>query len=155
MNLLLMRHAAAIEVGSIKRDLQRALTARGRHLAPRIAAVLVEQNLVPKRILVSPAIRTQQTVEALLTVLGGVEVKVVDALYQASPMTILEVIHLHGQGADPLLVVGHNPGLETTVSNIAGNIVPFGTGALAHAVIVPGESSEVLAVWRPDELPAV
>ena len=56
--------------------------------------------------------------------------KVVKKLYNATPMTVLEVIHVHGGGADPLLIVGHNPGLETTVSNIVGNIVPFPVGRL-------------------------
>ena len=82
----------------------------------------------------------------------GMEVKVVKKLYNASPMTILEVIHTHGGGADPLLIVGHNPGLETTVSNIVGNIVPFPVGAVAQASIIPGEESRVLAIWRPDEI---
>ena len=91
--------------------------------------------------------------ERMLPLIGDVPVKVVKGLYHASPMTLLEVIHTHGAGADPLMVVGHNPGMETTVSNIAGHLVPFPTGAVAHAVITPGEASVVEGVWRPSELP--
>jgi phosphohistidine phosphatase len=155
MNLLLVRHAQAVGVGAVKQDIDRGLTRRGRELMAQMAGVLVDENIVPKRILVSPAQRACETVQQLLSVIGPVEVEEIPALYQASAMTILEVIHRHGGGADPLMVVGHNPGLETTVSNIAGNLVPFPTGAIAHAVIEANSPSVVVAVWRPDELPAV
>jgi phosphohistidine phosphatase len=152
MNLILMRHGQAIAATSVSQDKKRELSIFGSGVVPRMAELMVDENIVPKLILVSPAKRTQQTVELLLSIFGPVEVKVVKALYLASPMTILETIHTHGGQADPLLVVGHNPGLETTVSNIAGNIVALPAGAVAHAVIIPNQESTVLGVWRPDEL---
>jgi len=154
VNLLLMRHAQAEGASESVSDHDRQLTVRGREVASRIATVLLEGQIVPGLILVSPAARARQTVELMIPALGDVKVKVVKSLYLATPMTILEVIHKHGGGADPLMIVGHNPGLETTISNIAGNIVPFPTAAIAHASIVANQSSEVVAVWRPDELPA-
>ena len=152
MNLLLMRHGEAVRPGGDVGDHDRPLTERGREMVPRMAEILLENGLTPARILVSSALRTRETVELLLSVLGDVEVKVVSKLYNATPMTVLEVIHGQGGGADPLLIVGHNPGLETTVSNIVGNIVPFPVGAVAQAAITPGEESRVVAVWRPDEV---
>jgi phosphohistidine phosphatase len=153
MNLLLMRHAKSSWADGDLDDHERPLNARGREAAPRMAKVLVENGIVPQLILVSSSVRTRETVERMLPVIGDVPVKVVKGLYHASPMTLLEIIHSHGAGADPLMVVGHNPGMETTVSNIAGNLVPFPTGAVAHAVITPGEASVVEGVWRPNELP--
>ena len=147
-----MRHAKSSWDDDELADHDRPLNARGRDAAPRMADVLIENNLVPKLILVSSSRRTMETVERMMHRLESVPVKVIPELYHASPMTILEVIHSHGDNADPLLVIGHNPGMETTVSNIAGHVVPFPTGALAHAVIRPGESSEVRSVWRPREL---
>ena len=152
MNLLLMRHAKSSWNDDELDDHDRPLNSRGRKAATTMAKILIENDLVPKLILVSSARRTMETVERMMPELGSVTVKVVPELYHASPMTILEVLHSHGADADPLLVVGHNPGMETTVSNIAGHIVPFPTAALAHAVIRPGESSEVRSVWRPKEL---
>ena len=149
-----MRHAKSSWQEEGLDDHDRPLNARGRAAAPRMAEVLVESGLVPQRILVSSSVRTQETVRRMLPILGDVEVVVIPKLYHASPMAILEVLSEAGKGADPLMIVGHNPGLETTVSNIAGNIVPFPTGAIAHAVLTPNESSEVVAVWRPGELPA-
>ena len=154
MNLLLMRHAEATSSGVSSNDHERPLTARGRQVTPKMAEVLLENDLVPELIMVSPSKRTQETAELLLPTLGEVKVKVVKKLYQATAMTVLEMIHKHGEGADPLLVVGHNPGLETTISNIAGNIIPLSTGAIAHASVGVGQRSEVLALWRPDDFPA-
>jgi phosphohistidine phosphatase len=154
MNLLLMRHAKSSREDDELDDHDRPLNHRGREAAPRMAQVLVESDLVPSRILVSSSARTRETVERMLPILGAVQVEVIPKLYHAMPLTILQVINDHGQGADPLLIVGHNPGMETTVSNISGNIVPFPTGAIAHAVLKPNESSEVMAVWRPGEFPA-
>ena len=145
MNLLIMRHGEAVRPGGEFVDFDRPLTPRGREVTPRMAEILIENGLKPARIIVSSARRTQETVELLLAVLGEVDVRVVKKLYNASPMTVLEAIHMHGAGADPLLVVGHNPGLETTVSNISGNIVPFPVGALAQASVTPDRSPD----WWP------
>ena len=153
MNLLLMRHAKSSWDDTSLDDHERPLNHRGRDDAPRIARVIVENEIVPKLILVSSSVRTQETVERMLPLLGDVRVKVVKELYHASSTTILNVIHTHGAGADPLLVVGHNPGMETTLSNIVGHLVPFPTGAMAHAVIRPGEPSSIEGLWRPRELP--
>ena len=62
MDLLLWRHAEA-EDG--EDDMKRRLTERGERQARRMAAWLHENQPKDMRIIVSPAIRTQQTAEAL------------------------------------------------------------------------------------------
>jgi len=62
MNLLLWRHAEADDTVP---DLERALTARGRRHAERIARWLGPQLPSRHRIVVSPARRTRQTADAL------------------------------------------------------------------------------------------
>jgi phosphohistidine phosphatase len=151
MNLLLMRHGKSSWSDDGVTDHERPLSARGREDATSMATVLIENNIVPKMILVSSSRRTMETVERMMVELPSVTVKVIPELYHASPMALLEIIHNHGANVDPLMVVGHNPGMETTVSNISGHLVPFPSAALAHAVIRPGESSEMRSVWRPNE----
>ena len=62
MDLLLWRHAEA-EDG--EDDLRRRLTARGEKQARSVAAWILAHQPKDMRIIVSPAIRTQQTAEAL------------------------------------------------------------------------------------------
>jgi phosphohistidine phosphatase len=103
MDLLLWRHAQA-ELGEPDDD--RALTARGRKQALRMAHWL-ERNLPTScRILVSPARRTVQTAEAL-----GRPFKIVPALApEALPRDILAAVNWPA-ARDPVLIVGHQPAL--------------------------------------------
>jgi len=64
MDLILWRHAEAEDAGR-GGDLARALTARGRAQAERMAAWLAPRLPATARILASPAKRCQQTVAAL------------------------------------------------------------------------------------------
>jgi len=108
MNLFLWRHAEA-EDGS--NDLARALTARGREQADRMARWLAEFAPADLRILVSPATRTRQTADAL-----GRSYEVIDSLAPgASPATVLAAADWPGAESH-VLVVGHQPTLGMTAA---------------------------------------
>jgi hypothetical protein len=82
MNLILWRHAQAAEGGD---DLQRELTAKGRKQAARAAEWLLQRLPVRFVLLVSPAVRAQQTAQAL-----GMPFKTEKALAPgASPSSII------------------------------------------------------------------
>jgi len=65
MELLLWRHAEADDGGVGKPDHDRRLTARGEKQARHIAGWLRQHYQKPLRILVSPAVRCQQTAHTL------------------------------------------------------------------------------------------
>lgn len=65
MDLLLYRHADAEDVTGAFSDHERALTEKGRQQAKRMAAWLNARLPADTRILVSPAVRAQQTAAAL------------------------------------------------------------------------------------------
>ncbi|MDO4795318.1 MAG: histidine phosphatase family protein [Brachymonas sp.] len=65
MDLLLWRHAQAVDVNSTLDDLQRPLTQHGEAQAERMAAWLKRHLPAHTRILCSPALRTRQTVQHL------------------------------------------------------------------------------------------
>lgn len=65
MDLLLWRHAQAVDVNSALDDLQRPLTPQGEAQAERMAAWLKRRLPAHTRILCSPALRTRQTVQYL------------------------------------------------------------------------------------------
>ena len=65
MDLILWRHAEALDESEAMEDLQRPLTSRGEKQAARMAAWLDRQLPDGARVICSPARRTEQTALAL------------------------------------------------------------------------------------------
>ncbi|TAK91753.1 MAG: histidine phosphatase family protein [Burkholderiaceae bacterium] len=111
MELLLWRHAEAVDLPERGGDMQRELTPLGRQQAKQVAHWLAPRLAPHTRILVSPALRTQQTARAL-----------------TDQFTILHEIGTGGYPEDILrvtgwpdakgmtLVVGHQPTLGALAS---------------------------------------
>ncbi|WP_240181768.1 histidine phosphatase family protein [Nocardioides sp. 616] len=120
--LVVMRHAKAEAVGSS--DLERALTERGREDAGEAGRWLAERGFVPDHALVSAAVRTRDTWQAVSDAAGWtVRPDVQEALYAAGPESALDLIREFPQAARTALVLGHNP----TVSYLA-QLLSDGTG---------------------------
>ncbi len=104
MNLILWRHAEA-EHGTD--DMLRRLTPRGRGQAERAGAWLRARLPVDTRVIVSPAVRTCETVDAL-----GRRYDVVNAIApNATPEAVLQAAQWRPDGEGTVLVVGHQPTL--------------------------------------------
>ena len=106
MDLILWRHAEALEMREIQDDLDRALTSKGERQAHRVAAWLNRQLPAGARVLASPARRAQQTAAALER-----KVKTLPAL--APDGTVEGLLHAvrWPDAREPVLVVGHQPTL--------------------------------------------
>ena len=108
MDLILWRHAEAEEGGA---DLERALTPKGRKQAERVAEWLLQRLPGKFSVLASPAIRAQQTAEAL-----GVKFRTVKPLAPGAAMK--DILEAAGwpdhKGA--VVVVGHQPDLGHAAS---------------------------------------
>lgn len=148
-----MRHAKSSWADDSLSDHDRPLNGRGRRDAPRMAQHLVDMDLVPVRIVVSSAARTRETVRRMLDVLGDVEVVIESSLYHSSPATIKGVVEAHVADVSPVMIVGHNPGMEMITSSVAQALIPFPTAAVAHIQMSPGAPPVLVDVWRPKELP--
>jgi phosphohistidine phosphatase len=109
--LILLRHAHAEPGAEGEPDIDRPLSADGLAEAEAAGRWLVEQGLIPDRILCSPARRARETLDAVLGALGNVEHSLEDAIYEATPGTLAELADAHRE-TERLLLVGHNPGLE-------------------------------------------
>lgn len=122
MDLILWRHAEAVELREGEDDLQRCLTAKGERHAHRVAHWL--NHVLPStvRILVSPAARTQQTARAL-----DRKFKTCDAIAPGCTVeNLLETVRWP-HAREPVLVVGHQP----TLGHVAAHLVagtPAGVG---------------------------
>lgn len=108
MDLLLWRHAEA-EDG--EDDMKRRLTERGHKQAKAMAAWIRAHQPKDLRIIASPAVRTQQTVEALQLPFETNRKIGPDAC-------VSELIAASGwpQGAGSVLIVGHQPSLGRLAS---------------------------------------
>lgn len=118
--LLLLRHAKSSWDDPSLDDFDRPLARRGRDAAPRIAREMVRRGWQPDHALVSPALRTRQTWELAAEVLqGGISHDFVPAIYEAPAPQVLDAVRAAPEAVGCLIVVGHNPGLETLSSLIA------------------------------------
>jgi phosphohistidine phosphatase len=114
MELILWRHAEA-EDGSP--DLDRRLTPKGAKQARRIAEWLHAHLPDSARVLASPAVRTQQTAQAL-ALLTQRKFKTVDAL--APGASVDDVLTAAGwpDGKGAVVIVGHQPTLGWVASQL-------------------------------------
>ena len=111
--LILLRHAKADRAQPGERDIDRRLVERGRKEAALIGGYMASHGLTPERVLVSPAVRTQETWKFASA--GGRPASAaatVERLYDASAQTIFAVVKDAPVAARCVLVVGHNPGVH-------------------------------------------
>jgi len=118
--LTLMRHAEARWKEAELSDLERPLNRRGSAAAEAMARRLLELQLVPDLLLVSPARRTRQTAEIMARALGLSARRVLrdEALYLASADDLLKVVRNTGPRVAHLLIIAHNPGVSELVQRL-------------------------------------
>lgn len=117
MDLILWRHAEAEVPGPGQDDLQRALTHKGERQARRMAAWLNQRLPATTRVLVSPALRCRQTVEAL-----GRETRVVQTLAPDAPIAALIDASRWPRASEPVLICGHQPTLGQLAAQLLAGV---------------------------------
>jgi phosphohistidine phosphatase len=106
--LLLVRHAKAESYGAT--DHERPLTDRGATEAGAAGTWLAERGPAPQRAIVSDALRTRQTFEAMAVEAGWtIEPDYDSTLYEADAETALDVVRGLDDDVTTALVIGHNP----------------------------------------------
>jgi phosphohistidine phosphatase len=111
--LILFRHAKAERSEPGMEDLARGLIERGRKDAARIGAYMAGHALIPDRVVLSPAARTQETWKIAATAFRPAPAAMsAQQLYDATALAIFAVIKQAPAAAHTLLVIGHNPGLH-------------------------------------------
>jgi phosphohistidine phosphatase len=118
--LTLLRHGEAQALDSCPEDFERALTRRGNIEAQEIAARIVQRNLIPDLILVSPAERAWSTAEIVADAceLDAKQVQCARELYLASPETTWRLLANKDPSLKHILICGHNPGLSQVASRL-------------------------------------
>lgn len=109
--LILMRHAKTEPWSEGIDDFGRALTPQGHADAARMAQELVSLGWSPERILVSSARRARETCSEVAAVMTGEKVRPMESLYLTGVRGLTEAV-AQNDGAETLMVIGHNPGLH-------------------------------------------
>ncbi len=116
--IILLRHAQANDVTLTGTDQERALSPHGEAEADAAGFWLKAQGISIDRVLCSPAVRAQQTLQRVLTVIGYSDLRNDPRIYEATPGDLLSVLSEHAD-AEHLILVGHNPGLERLAALLA------------------------------------
>jgi len=134
--LILMRHGKAQPDDSAASDFERPLRGRGRKDSTRVGRYLAANAaLTPQLVLCSPSLRTLQTAELVIAALPSeTRLDVRRSLYLASAEAVVDEIG----GVDPqtrvVIVIGHNPGLESLARWLAGNGPSRASERLEHGL---------------------
>ncbi|CAA9891145.1 Phosphohistidine phosphatase [Candidatus Methylobacter favarea] len=165
--LWLLRHAKSDRNVCIS-DIDRPLKKKGKRAAERIGSWMKQQNLIPDRVVSSPAQRAIATAKIVCKAIG------------LSRHSIRQDTRVYGQGlgslksvlaqcpvqSERVLIVGHNPELEELLVNMAGeNNVPdadklLPTAALARLAMpddwanLEAGGARLLAIIYAKSLPA-
>ena len=148
--LLLMRHGKS-DWSVDATDFDRPLNRRGERDAQSMGGWMKQQQWIPDWVITSPALRARNSAARCcreFATAGGVKEREMMAvhyrqkLYEASSDNLLSQLQRVPESAKRVLVVGHNPGLESLVRALSDLPVSlpkhgklFPTAALAHFVI--------------------
>jgi phosphohistidine phosphatase len=119
--LILLRHTKSDWPAGMV-DFERPLAARGRRAAPLMGRLLIGRGLVPDRVVVSPAARTVET--WALASAGLVQLPPGEQdgrIYEAPAYELANVIRETPDEVGTLLLVGHNPGIETLCADLVAD----------------------------------
>ena len=124
--LFVLRHAKSSWDEPGLDDRERPLAPRGHRAAKLLARYVRDSGITPAQVLCSPARRTRETLEG---VAPGGEVLIEPGLYSASASGIIERLRQIPEEIESVMVIGHNPALQTLVVRLAGanEAVPAGS----------------------------
>ncbi len=132
--IFLLRHGKAESPGRSD-DHGRALVARGLRDSMEVGRWMAEQEMTPDRVLISSAVRTQQSFERWrVGAQWSGDADTDQGLYLASRDEICSRIAALDDAQDSVLVIGHNPGLEMTVRHLSDTSLVMRTSTLAILV---------------------
>jgi phosphohistidine phosphatase len=160
--LLILRHAKSSWKDPGQTDHDRPLNKRGRRDAPRVGQLIKDRGLVPDQIHCSSAVRAVTTAEMVALACGFPpdQIQFTSQFYLAPPSTYIHHLRSHADGSDTVMVVGHNPGLESLLHALTGVDEHLPTAALARVALEIADWSELslntparlVEFFRPREL---
>ena len=124
--------------------------------------MLRERSIIPDLIVTSDAVRARTTAEAVAQSAGYTgELIVEPSLYHASPDEVIVVLNAVPDAARSVMIVGHNPGLASLITQLTNEYHDLPTAAFVQ-IDLPidrwsqldlSSSATVVDTWQPKERP--
>jgi phosphohistidine phosphatase len=131
--LYLLRHAKSSWKDSTLTDFERPLKDRGREAAEQIGLFLAAKKVNISALIVSPAVRTRQTIDIVLRHASlGIEPRFDRRIYEASLSTLVQIVSEIEDDKQTAMLVGHNPGMEEMLALLTHETRHMPTCALAR-----------------------
>lgn len=135
--LLLLRHGKS-DWNTDTTDFDRPLNKRGASNALQMGKWLAKQKLEPDLIICSPALRALTTAQIICEAmeLPVQTIQTEKSIYEASVSDLHRVLLTIPDSIQRLLLVGHNPGFEYLLRDLAPNIsIPDGSNLMPTATL--------------------
>lgn len=145
--LYLLRHGKSSWDNIDIKDFDRPLNERGNIETKEMGKYMLKMDYIPDFIISSSAKRTRETLDNIIKEINYTgEIKILDELYLATSFEIKNQIEKID--SDSLLVIGHNPGLETLLGDLVSGYYTMKT---SHLAVIDLEEKKLLEFIRPKE----
>ncbi|MEX2591167.1 MAG: histidine phosphatase family protein [Anditalea sp.] len=137
-----MRHGETNPGIGYNDDFNRKLSDKGINKLKRLNEVLQKKGAQFDLLIKSPALRTKQTAELISDNLKVKEQKIEEDIYESSLENLLEVINHLPDHFGNVLMVGHNPGINSLLAYLTNDF---------HISLLPGMMADVtfdLPEWK-------
>ncbi|MDD5369483.1 MAG: histidine phosphatase family protein [Anaerolineaceae bacterium] len=158
--LILVRHAKSEQKNYKGKERNRPITKKGERYTRRLVEHLKSREIIPQMIVSSPVKRASQTAEIIKEQgeFGG-KIKYRDGLYMTEADELVKVIQKLPKKVDCVLIVGHNPGLESLIPLMTHEIIALPHAGMAY-ISIPVEQwkeinrdtcAQLVDSWNPGE----
>ena len=132
--LYLLRHARPVSPDGTRDDFDRPLTPEGRVEATKVSNTLLVERLSNPCVLSSPATRARETTEIVIST-NGWSSNFESRIYEAKLETLIKLIDEIDDACKVVILVGHNPGMESLLRCFTGELRAMPTAGLAKIVL--------------------
>lgn len=159
--LILMRHAKSEQKSHHGTELDRPLTPKGEQRAALMGSWIKERELIPQLVLTSNSLRASRTAEIFAASSGySGETRIVKKLLMAEADELLKALKDLPDDLERVLIVGHNPGLESLIPMLTRHVeaLPTASAAVLQLPIdhwkdlKPKTKAQLIEIWRAKEL---